>query len=369
MSNSKEELMLKDGLIDAYNNYHMGITAENVAEKWNISRKDQDAFAVSSQSKAQDAIKNKKFADEIIKSTLLEDEHPRKDITLEGLSKLKPAFKKDGTVTPGNSSGINDGAAAVLLMEREEAEKRGLTPLVKIISWATCGVDPALMGSGPIPASKKALDKAGWSVKDLDLVELDKECINYLIEKYPEIKNKIINQDFLKLDLNRVFRNDSFAIIGNFPYNISSQIIFKVLDYRDKIPYLTGMFQKEVAERICHIPGSKKYGILSVLTQLFYKTKYLFSVNPSVFDPQPKVKSGVIELTRKTIFKLNCNEKQLFKNIKLSFQQRRKTLRNSLKILDIPFFLREDTIFDKRPEELSGKEFVEITKKISNVNS
>ena len=203
----------------------------------------------------------------------------------------------------------------------------------------------------------------------LDLVELDKECINYLIEKYPEIKNKIINQDFLKLDLNRVFRNDSFAIIGNFPYNISSQIIFKVLDYRDKIPYLIGMFQKEVAERICHVPGSKKYGILSVLTQLFYKTKYLFSVNPSVFDPQPKIKSGVIELTRKKIFKLNCNENQLFKIIKLSFQQRRKTLRNSLKILDIPFFLREDTIFDKRPEELSGKEFVEITKKISNVNS
>jgi 16S rRNA (adenine1518-N6/adenine1519-N6)-dimethyltransferase len=204
---------------------------------------------------------------------------------------------------------------------------------------------------------------------NLDLVELDKECINYLVEKYPEIKNKIINQDFLKLDLNKIFKNDSFAIIGNFPYNISSQIIFRILDYRDKIPYMTGMFQKEVAERICHFPGSKKYGILSVLTQLFYKTKYLFSVNPSVFDPQPKVKSGVIELTRKKIFKLNCNENLLFKIIKLSFQQRRKTLRNSLKILDIPFLLREDAIFDKRPEKLSGKEFIEITKKISNVNS
>ena len=204
---------------------------------------------------------------------------------------------------------------------------------------------------------------------NLDLVELDKECVNYLIEKYPEVKNKIINKDFLKLDLNKVFNNDSFAIIGNFPYNISTQIILKVIEYRDKIPYLTGMFQKEVAERICHIPGSKKYGILSVLTQLYYKTKYLFSVNPSVFDPKPKVKSGIIELTRKKIFLLNCNENLLFKIIKLSFQQRRKTLRNSLKILDIPFFLREDAIFDKRPEQLSGKEFVEITKKINNVNS
>ena len=188
MSNSTEEAMLKDGLIDAYNNYHMGITAENVAEKWNISRKDQDAFAVSSQSKAQDAIKNKKFVDEIIESTLLEDEHLRKDITLEGLSKLKPAFKKDGTVTPGNSSGINDGAAAVLLMEREEAEKRGLTPLAKIISWATCGVDPALMGSGPIPASKKALDKAGWSVKDLDLVESNEAFAAQSIAVIKELK-------------------------------------------------------------------------------------------------------------------------------------------------------------------------------------
>ena len=154
MTNSKEEMMLKDGLIDAYNNYHMGITAENVAEKWNISRKEQDAFAVSSQLKAQEAIKNKKFSEEII-NNLLEDEHPRKEVTIENLSKLKPAFKKNGTVTAGNSSGINDGAAAVLLMSREESDKRGLKPLAKIVSWATCGVDPALMGSGPIPHQKK----------------------------------------------------------------------------------------------------------------------------------------------------------------------------------------------------------------------
>ena len=170
MTNSKEEMMLKDGLIDAYNNYHMGITAENVAEKWNILRKDQDVFAASSQSKAQEAIKNKKFMEEII-DKLTEDEHPRKEVTIENLSKLKPAFKENGTVTAGNSSGINDGAAAVLLMSREESDSRGLLPLAKIVSWATCGVDPALMGSGPIPASKKALEKAGWNINDLDLAE------------------------------------------------------------------------------------------------------------------------------------------------------------------------------------------------------
>jgi len=170
MTNSKEEMMLKDGLIDAYNNYHMGITAENVADKWNISRKDQDTFAISSQLKAEEAIKNKKFIEEIV-DELSEDEHLRKGITIDHLSKLKPAFKENGTVTAGNSSGINDGSAAVQLMNREESEKRGLAPLAKIVSWATCGVDPALMGSGPIPSTKKALEKAGWDISDLDLIE------------------------------------------------------------------------------------------------------------------------------------------------------------------------------------------------------
>ena len=170
MSNSKKEIMLKDGLIDVYNNYHMGVTAENVAVKWNVSRKDQDNFALLSQLKAQEAIKNKKFLDEII-DTKIEDEYPRTDVSIDALSKLKPAFKENGTVTAGNSSGINDGAAAVLIMTREEAEKRDLIPLAKIVSWATSGVDPALMGLGPIPASKKALEKAGWEIKDLDLIE------------------------------------------------------------------------------------------------------------------------------------------------------------------------------------------------------
>jgi len=185
--NSKEEMMLKDGLIDAYNNYHMGITAENVAEKWNISREDQDTFADSSQSKAQEAIKNKKFMEEIIDKSS-EDEHPRKGVTIENLSKLKPAFKENGTVTAGNSSGINDGAAAVILMTRDEADKRNLKPLAKIVSWATCGVDPALMGSGPIPASKRALEKAGWSINDLDLVESNEAFAAQSIAVIRELK-------------------------------------------------------------------------------------------------------------------------------------------------------------------------------------
>ena len=173
-----EDALIKDGLWDAFNNYHMGVTAENVAQKWRISRKEQDDFALSSQLKAEQSEKQGKFKDEIVtvsiknqKNRFEKDEHLRKGMTLERLSKLKPAFKKNGTVTAGNSSGINDGAAAVILMEKEEAEKRGLKPLARIVSWATCGVDPSLMGSGPIPASKKALEKAGWKVSDLDLIE------------------------------------------------------------------------------------------------------------------------------------------------------------------------------------------------------
>mgnify|MGYP006085122803 FL=1 len=169
--------MIKDGLWDAFYDYHMGVTAENVATKWQITRKDQDNFALSSQLKAERAQKEEKFKNEIIpaifksKNKLEIDEHPREGMTLERLTKLKPSFKNNGTVTPGNASGINDGAAAVVLMSDSEAKKRSLKPLAKIISWATCGVDPSLMGSGPIPASKKALKKAGWKISDLDLIE------------------------------------------------------------------------------------------------------------------------------------------------------------------------------------------------------
>jgi len=174
------DTIIKDGLWDAFNGYHMGITAENVASKWQITRKDQDDFALSSQTKAEKAQKSGKFENEIVPVILKSqkndsifkvDEHPRAGMTMETLTRLDPAFKKNGTVTAGNASGINDGAAAVILMSQNEASKRNLNPLAKITSWATCGVDPSLMGSGPIPASKKALEKAGWKISDLDLIE------------------------------------------------------------------------------------------------------------------------------------------------------------------------------------------------------
>uniref|UniRef100_UPI003BAB6773 acetyl-CoA C-acetyltransferase n=1 Tax=Stappia sp. TaxID=1870903 RepID=UPI003BAB6773 len=174
------DTMIKDGLWDAFNGYHMGQTAENVAEKWQISRDDQDAFAVASQNKAEAAQKAGRFKDEITPVTIKErkgerviedDEYIRHGATLEGMAKLRPAFAKDGSVTAGNASGINDGAAALVVMSAAEAQRRGLTPLARIASWATAGVDPAVMGSGPIPASRKALEKAGWKAEDLDLVE------------------------------------------------------------------------------------------------------------------------------------------------------------------------------------------------------
>ena len=176
------DTMVKDGLWDAFHGYHMGVTAENVATKFQVTRQEQDKFALNSQEKALNAIKENKFKEEItkvkIKSKKAEidfskDEHPREGISLDGLNRLKPFFQKEGTVTAGNASGINDGAAAVTLMSDEEAKKRGLDKLVTIKSWASCGVDPSLMGTGPIPASKKALELAGWKVDDLDLLEVN----------------------------------------------------------------------------------------------------------------------------------------------------------------------------------------------------
>ncbi len=174
------DCMIKDGLWDAFNGYHMGVTAENVAKKWQLSRDEQDAFAVASQNKAEAAQKAGRFADEIapvtVKSrkgdTVVEqDEYIRHGATIEGMAKLRPAFDREGTVTAANASGINDGAAVTLLMTMDEAERRGIEPLARIVSYATVGVDPAIMGTGPIPASRKALEKAGWKVEDLDLVE------------------------------------------------------------------------------------------------------------------------------------------------------------------------------------------------------
>ncbi|SFJ47935.1 acetyl-CoA C-acetyltransferase [Bosea sp. OK403] len=174
------DTMIKDGLWDAFHGYHMGTTAENVATKWQISREEQDKFAVGSQNKAEAAQKAGRFKDEIVPFTIpgrkgdiivSDDEYPRHGATLEAMAKLRPAFSKEGTVTAGNASGLNDGAAALVLMSAKEAARRGLTPLARIASWATAGVDPAIMGSGPIPATRKALERAGWSVGDLDLVE------------------------------------------------------------------------------------------------------------------------------------------------------------------------------------------------------
>jgi acetyl-CoA C-acetyltransferase len=174
------DTMIKDGLWDAFNGYHMGNTAENVAQRWQITREQQDVFAQQSQAKAEAAQKSGRFKDEIVGVKISSrkgdivveaDEYPRHGTTLEALAKLRPAFDKNGTVTAGNASGINDGAAAVVLMTAEEAKRRGLKPLARIVSWATAGVDPAIMGSGPIPASRAALKKAGWKAEDLDLIE------------------------------------------------------------------------------------------------------------------------------------------------------------------------------------------------------
>jgi acetyl-CoA C-acetyltransferase len=174
------DTMIKDGLWDAFNGYHMGTTAENIAEKWQLTRDEQDAFAAHSQAKAEDAQKAGKFADEIVpviiktrkgETVVDTDEYPKHGTTAESLGKLRAAFAKDGTVTAGNASGINDGAAALVLMSAEDAKKRNITPLARIVSWATAGVDPAIMGTGPIPASRMALEKAGWTTGDLDLIE------------------------------------------------------------------------------------------------------------------------------------------------------------------------------------------------------
>lgn len=196
---------------------------------------------------------------------------------------------------------------------------------------------------------------------DLTVVELDMESVDYLNQNFLDLKGRIIAEDFLKLDLSKLFPGQ-FCVIGNYPYNISSQIFFKVLDYKDQIPCCSGMLQKEVAERLAAGPGSKTYGILSVLLQAWYDVEYLFTVSEKVFDPPPKVKSAVLKMTRNDRKELGCDEK-LFKTVvKTSFNQRRKTLRNSMKPLlgkDCPDYALP--IFDKRPEQLSVEQFVELT--------
>ncbi|XRE43094.1 16S ribosomal RNA (adenine(1518)-N(6)/adenine(1519)-N(6))-dimethyltransferase [Tenacibaculum discolor] len=210
------------------------------------------------------------------------------------------------------------------------------------------------------------------------VMELDSESVTYLQETFPvehiklntsKEKFTIIEGDFLKKDFTEIFNNQQVAIIGNFPYNISSQIVFKAIENREFVPEFSGMFQKEVAQRIAEKEGSKTYGILSVLTQAFYDAEYLFTVPPSVFNPPPKVDSGVIRLIRKENFTLPVDEKLFFRVVKTAFNQRRKMLRSSLKSFNLSDTLKEDPIFAMRPEQLSVQKFIELTQKIAQNNS
>ena len=213
--------------------------------------------------------------------------------------------------------------------------------------------------------------------QDINLLalDLDQESIEYLKTDFEINHLKLLQRkksfevryaDFLKEDLSTLFNGAPFGITGNFPYNISTQIVFKMLEYKDRIPEFTGMFQKEVAQRICEKEGSKAYGILSVLVQAFYKAEYLFTVHPEVFNPPPKVQSGVLRLTRKDNLTIDCSETLLKTVVKAAFNQRRKTLRNSLKTLQLSENLTKDAIFDKRPEQISVADFIALTKKIAH---
>ncbi len=198
------------------------------------------------------------------------------------------------------------------------------------------------------------------NIADLRLVEIDSESVSYLEKNHPEFRDKIHKEDFLKMNLEEIF-SGKFTIIGNFPYNISSQILFKVFDNRDRVQELVGMFQKEVAERVASKPGNKTYGILSVFLQAYYDIEYLFTVNENVFQPPPKVKSGVIRMKRNSVEKLDCNEKLFITIVKTSFNQRRKMLRSSLKSLNLNLSLLDKAVLEKRPETLTVDQFVEIT--------
>ena len=200
--------------------------------------------------------------------------------------------------------------------------------------------------------------------KQLQLVEIDSESVKYLNQKYFDLNERIIEKDFLKINLTEF--DSPIGLIGNFPYNISSQILFKLLENKNIVDQLVGMFQLEVAKRVCAPPGSKTYGILSVLVQAFYDTEFLFSLSPDYFSPPPKVNSGVIKLIKKEEINLKCDEILFFKVVKTSFQQRRKTLRNSLKTFNLSDNIKEDVIFGRRPETLSVDEFVLLTNIIKN---
>lgn len=200
------------------------------------------------------------------------------------------------------------------------------------------------------------------------LLDVDSESVDYLKENYPEQAEYTIHGDFLKMDIRKLVGDEPFAVVGNFPYNISSQILFRCIDFKDQVPEIMGMFQKEVAERVAEKPGTKKYGILSVLLQAYYDIEYCFTVDEHVFDPPPKVKSGVIRCRRNDVKKLDCDEK-LFKTVvKMSFNQRRKTIRNSIKAL-LPQGHSENAMLQLRPERLSVSDFVELTKWVQSLQT
>ncbi len=197
---------------------------------------------------------------------------------------------------------------------------------------------------------------------DVTVVEIDEESVDYLNQNFPSLHGRILGDDFLKMDLAKVMGDRQFCVIGNYPYNISSQIFFKVLDYKDLIPCCSGMLQKEVAERLAAAPGSKVYGILSVLLQAWYDVEYLFTVNENVFNPPPKVKSGVIRMKRNDVTQLGCDEKLFRTIVKTTFGQRRKTLRNSIRGLLPPGCVLPDLpVWGQRPEQLSVQEFINLT--------
>jgi 16S rRNA (adenine1518-N6/adenine1519-N6)-dimethyltransferase len=196
------------------------------------------------------------------------------------------------------------------------------------------------------------------------IIDIDKESIAFLKKNYPALENKIIEGDFLQLDFSTLFNNEPFAVIGNFPYNISTEILFKILDHKNQVPEVVGMFQKEVAERIAAKPKNKTYGITSVLLQAFYDIEYLFTVHENVFNPPPKVKSGVIRLTRNEKQQLNCDEKLFKQVVKAGFNQRRKTLRNSIKAFKLKPEFADNIYLSKRAEELSVEDFVALTNMI-----
>jgi 16S rRNA (adenine1518-N6/adenine1519-N6)-dimethyltransferase len=243
-------------------------------------------------------------------------------------------------------------------LKDEEIAKRIADSFLESVSGNILEVGP---GTGVL--TKYLIEKENFFA-----VEIDTESIAYLKKTYPQHEQKIIYKDFLNIDIGKLFEGN-FSIVGNFPYNISSQIMFKVLDHKDRVDVVVGMFQKEVAERIAEKPGTKTYGILSVLLQAFYEIEYLFTVEPTAFNPPPKVRSAVIRLTRNKTQNLGCDEK-LFKSIvKMAFNQRRKMMRNSLKS-----FVKDETLFThkhfiNRPEQLSVADFVELTKMIEGQNS